>query len=61
MQLKIPEVRAFDRNVLMLIVLDNPYCERVPVALGTLHIDMSIKLVTWEELEKLVIVGKGAQ
>ena len=45
----------------MLVVLDSPYFERVPVALGTLCIDMLIKLATWEELEKIVIVGKGAQ
>ena len=37
----------------MLLVLDSPYCERVPVAIGTLHIDMLIKLATQEELEKI--------
>ena len=37
----------------MLGVLDSPYCERVPIALGTLHIDMLIKLATQEELEKI--------
>ena len=36
MLLKIPEARAFDRDVLMLVVLDSPYCQRVPIALGTL-------------------------
>ena len=53
MQLKIPEVRGFDRDVLMLVVPDSPYCERVPIALGTLHIDVFIKLATWEGLEKI--------
>ena len=51
MQLKIPEVKAFDWYILMLVDLDSPYCERVPIALGTLHIDMLIKLATQEELE----------
>ena len=37
----------------MLVVPDSPYCERVPIALGTLHIDMFIKLATQEELEKV--------
>ena len=37
MQLKIPEVRTFERDVLMLVVPDSPYCETVPVAHGTLH------------------------
>ena len=53
MQLKIPEVKAFDRDVLMLVVLDSPYCDRVPMVFGTTHIDMLIKLATQEELGKL--------
>ena len=43
-RLKIPEVKAFDRDALMLVLLDSPYSERVPVAVRTLHIDMMIKL-----------------
>ena len=50
MQLRIPEVKAFDRDVLMLVVPDIPYCDKVPIALGTIHIDMLIKLATQEEL-----------
>ena len=59
MQLKIPEVRAFDGDVLMLVVLDSPYCKRVPVVIGTLQIDMLIKLATWEELETIGHCWKG--
>ena len=51
-RLWIPEVKAFDRDVLMLVVPDSSYCNRVPIALGTIHIDMLIKLATQEELGK---------
>ena len=37
----------------MLVVLDSSYCNRVPTGLGTVHIDMPIKLNTQEELGKL--------
>ena len=37
----------------MLVVPNSPYCERVPVAIGTLHIDILIKLATQEELDKI--------
>ena len=53
MQLKISENRAIDGDVLMLVVPDSPYCESVPVVIGTLHIDMLIKLATQEKLEKI--------
>ena len=47
-------------DVLMLVVPDSPYCERVPIALGTLHIDMLIKLATQEGLEKISHWKRGA-
>ena len=37
----------------MLVVPDSSYCNRVPIALGNIHIDMFIKLATQEELGKL--------
>ena len=37
----------------MLLVPDSSYCNRVPIALDTIHIDMLIKLATQEELGKL--------
>ena len=48
-RLCIAEVKAFDRAILMLVVPDSSYCNRVPVALGTIHIHMLIKLATQEE------------
>ena len=46
-------MNAFDQYVLLLVVLDSPYCERVPISIGTLHIDMLIDLATKDELENL--------
>ena len=37
----------------MLVVDDSAYGERVPVAIGTLHINMILDVATKEELEKV--------
>ena len=52
-QLKIPEVKTFDQDVLLLIVPDSAHTQYTPITLGTLHIDMAIKLATDKELETL--------
>ena len=44
--LKIPEIKAFDLDVLLLIVPDSAHTQYTPITLGTLHIDMAIKLAT---------------
>ena len=44
--LKIPEVKAFGLDVLLLIVPDSTHTQHTPITLGTLHIDMVIKLAT---------------
>ena len=36
--LKIPEIKAFNENVLMLVKEDITYAQHVPIQLGTLHI-----------------------
>ena len=51
--LKIPEITAFDLDVLLLIVPDSAHTQYTPITLGTLHIDMVIKLATKKELENL--------
>ena len=38
-RLKIPNVRAFDLDVLMLVIPESQYARKVPVTLGTIHID----------------------
>ena len=51
--LKIPETKAFDLDVLLLIMPDSAHMHYTPITLGTLHIDMVIKLSTKKELENL--------
>ena len=51
--LKIPEIKAFDLEALLLIVQDSAHMQNTPITSGTLHIDMAIKLATKKELENL--------
>ena len=51
--LQIPEVKAFDQDVLLLIIPDSAYTQYTPITFGTLHIDMAIKLATEKELKNL--------
>ena len=44
--LKMPEIKAFDLKALLLIVPDSAHAQNTPITLGTLHIDMAIKLAT---------------
>ena len=51
--LGIPEIKAFDTEVLLLIVPDSVHAMHTSITLGTLHKDMAIKLATKKELESL--------
>ena len=51
--LRIPGIRAFDNDVLLLIVPDSAHTHHTPITLGTLHMDMTIKLGMKKELENL--------
>ena len=51
--LRIPGIKAFDNDVLLLIIPDSTHTHHTPIILGTLHIDMAIKLATKKELENL--------
>ena len=53
--LDIPEVKAFHEDCLFLVVNDHNYGKRVPITIGTLHIDMIIDQATKEELDKISI------
>ena len=53
MHLRIPEVKAFDQDVLLLIIPNSAHMQYTPITLGTLHIDMAIKLATEKELKTL--------
>ena len=45
----------------MLVIDDSPYGMRVPVQVGTLHIDMALELATEEEKRKLSKQWERAQ
>ena len=47
--LSIPEVEAFNEDCLFLVVSDHTYGRRVPITIGTLHIDLIIERATKEE------------
>ena len=49
-RMQVPGIVAFDLDVLMLVICESEYSKRVPVTLGTLHIDEIIHLITDEEL-----------
>ena len=51
--LRVPEVKAFDTDVLLLISPVSAHTRHTPITLGTLHIDIAINLATKTELENL--------
>ena len=58
--LDIPKVEAFNKDCLFLVVSDHTYGKRVPLTIGTLHIDMIIEWATNEELDRISIAwGRG--
>ena len=58
--LQIPEVSAFREDCLFLVVPDHRYGFRVPITIGTLHIDMIIDKATPRELDQISIAwGRG--
>ena len=50
--LKIHEIKAFDLDVLLLIVSGSAHTQHTHITLGTLHIDMVIKLATIKRVRK---------
>ena len=52
--LQLPQIKKFDVDVLMLIIDDSVYRSRVPVQIGTLHIDMALDLATEAEMKKVI-------
>ena len=51
-------LKAFDQDVLLLIIPDSTHAQCTPITLGTLHIDMAIRLATEKELKNLTNNGK---
>ena len=56
--MEIPKVKGFREDVLLLVVNDTEYGDKVPVLLGTLHIDMVLKKVTLDELKQLPVAWR---
>ena len=52
-ELTLPEVKSFKEGVLMLVIDDSEYRQRVPIQLGTLHIDLILEQATPNELATL--------
>ena len=50
-RLHIPNVQAFDLDVLMLVIPESEYSKSVPVTISTIHIDEIINLITDKELK----------
>ena len=44
--LKTPDITAFNEDVLMLVIDDGAYAQCVPIQLGKLYIDRSLDLVS---------------
>ena len=53
LRLDMPEVKRFDNDCLLMIYPDSKYSHRVPIIIGTLHIDEVLDLATEEELSSL--------
>ena len=53
LRLDIPEIAKFDHDVLMMVYPDSKYSHRVPVIIGTLHIDEALDLATYDKLASL--------
>ena len=51
--LKIPEIKAFNEDVLMLVIEDSTYAQCVPIQLGMLHIDRALDLISDKEVAQL--------
>ena len=51
LRMRVPNIRAFNLDVLMLVIPESEYSKRVPIMIGTIHIDEIIDLITDEELK----------
>ena len=56
--LKIPEIKAFNEDVLMLVIEDSAYAQHVPIQLGMLHIDRALDVISDKEIIQLSIKWK---
>ena len=58
--LSIPGIKAMNKDSLFMVVKDTEYTNRVPVQIGTLHINEALASVTREEYGKLSVAWARA-
>ena len=51
--LKIPEIKSFNEDMLMLVIKDSTYAQWVPIQLWTLHIVRVMDFNQWKEITQL--------
>ena len=51
--LKIPEIKAFNEDVLMFVIEESTSAQWVPIQLWTLHIDKVLDLISEKEITQL--------
>ena len=51
--LTIPDIKAFNEDVLMLVIEDSVYAQQVPIQLRTLHTDRVLDLIIKKEKSQL--------
>ena len=59
-RLSIPGIKAMNQNSLLTVVKDTNYTNRVPLQLGTLHINQALAVVTREEHGNLSVAWARA-
>ena len=52
-KMKIPGISEFDEYCAFLVIPESPYSKRVPLQIGTLHIDEAIRLIKVEKAAEL--------
>ena len=50
LRMQVPSIESFDLDVLMLVIPESEYAKRVPITIGTLHINEIFSLTTDDEL-----------
>ena len=58
--LKIPEVKAYNEDVLMMVMNDSRYGDVIPFAIGTIHTHAALEVITDNEWKNLSLAWKSA-
>ena len=59
-KLGIEEIQGMDEDCLFLVIPDSKYTERVPVSIGTLHIDRCLEVLRGDEVKNLSKIWERA-